>query len=239
MAHFRSEAQKRRKADLDNRRRHASAAGPAGWRPRPMDAEAWERVTPEVMDMARSESRRYRAAHPAHADAWHDAEIEGLAWAASRYDPRRHRGVPFAAFARVKVRRALIDAFRRIFGRDREGYRTPPRVRTFTDVESRDEFGGLNFAESVPDDRVPPPWEAASAGADSDAAFEALIRPLDRRTKAVLRGLYRDGRSPREVGTRTRSRVTGGPLAPTSIIRIRDLGLATLRHAYRGRRDGA
>ncbi len=124
------------------------------------------------------------------------AGVVGLIDAVDRYDPAR--GVPFEAYARTRIRGAVIDELRRLDGRGRLHWK---RVREGIAIDERN-------ADALSLDRLA---ESGSEPAVSDASAPVLerdlwndlgdaVQALPARERDVIRRYYGADRTLREIG---------------------------------------
>jgi RNA polymerase sigma factor for flagellar operon FliA len=117
-------------------------------------------------------ARRIRRALPTSFDLQDlvSSGLLGLIEAAIRYDPVSHRGVPFSAFARQRIRGAILDSVRR--SKSVECVRQP--------------------IEEVPEPGFEPDVDAALDRAQLRRRVNAAFAMLSDKHKTVLAAYYRD-----------------------------------------------
>ncbi|HET7700100.1 MAG TPA: sigma-70 family RNA polymerase sigma factor [Candidatus Limnocylindria bacterium] len=164
------------------------------------DANARAELIERYMPLARALSRRVRLADTPVADGEDlaSAGLLGLIDAVDRFEPGR--GVPFEAYASLRIRGAIIDELRRV---DERGRRTTPDDRPDGRRPKPVSLDGLVEEE----------WQAFLATADTevDDAFERedlrwrvqiALDGLPTRQREVLARYYAESLTLRETGVR-------------------------------------
>ncbi len=158
------------------------------------DASARAALIERYMPLARALARRIRVATPlADADDMVSAALLGLIDAVDRFEPGR--GVPFEAYASLRIRGAIVDELRRVDERGRGA-----------DPEAKPRAVSL-------DGLVEEEWQAFLAVSDEclDEEFDredlrgrvqVAIEGLPPRQREVLARYYADSLTLREAGAR-------------------------------------
>jgi RNA polymerase sigma factor for flagellar operon FliA len=158
------------------------------------DAQSRSLLIERYLPLARSLSRRVTIATPvADGDDLSSAAFLGLIDAVDRFEPGR--GVPFEAYARLRIRRAIIDELRRTGERARNTD-APEQPRTV----SLDSLMDGEWHEALPaaEDGV----DAAYEHEDLRGRVEVALDTLPPRQREVLTRYYSDDLTLREAGTR-------------------------------------
>jgi len=158
------------------------------------DASSRAALIERYMPLARAHARRIRVASPlADADDLQSAALIGLIDAVDRFEPGR--GVPFEAYASLRIRGAIVDELRRV---DERGRGADPHERPRP----------VSLDGLVEDD-----WQAFLAVADDtvDEAFERedlrarvqlALDTLPPRQREVIARYYAQSLTLREAGAR-------------------------------------
>jgi RNA polymerase sigma factor for flagellar operon FliA len=156
------------------------------------DAQARAALIERYVPLARSLSRRVRMVGSALTDADDiaSAAVIGLIDAVDRFEPGR--GVPFEAYAALRVRGAMIDELRRVDERGRSGDGTPRA----TSLDGLVEEDWTAFLAS--DDGIDDKFDHE----DLCGRVEGALATLPPRQREVLARYYADALTLREAGAR-------------------------------------
>ena len=148
-----------------------------------------ERYLPLARALARRVPRIVNGA--ADADDMSSAAILGLIDAVDRFEPGR--GVPFEAYARLRIRGAMIDELRRLDERGRGAAAETPGAISLDGLIEEDGEGVL-----ATDDELDEPFERE----DLRGRVQTAIDVLPPRQREVLARYYADSLTLREAGAR-------------------------------------
>ncbi len=156
------------------------------------DASARSALIERYWPLARGLSRRVRLVGTplADADDIASAAVLGLIDAVDRFEPGR--GVPFEAYAALRIRGAIIDELRRIDERGRSSDELPRALSLDGLVE--DDWTAFLAA----DDEVDAKYDRE----DLRGRVEAALRMLPPRQREVLARYYTDALTLRQAGLR-------------------------------------
>ena len=156
------------------------------------DAQARAALIERYVPLARGLSRRVRMVGSplSDADDIASAAVVGLIDAIDRFQP--DRGVPFEAYAALRIRGAIIDELRRVDERGRSGDATPRAMS----LDGLVEDDWMHFLAS--DDGV----DAKFDHEDLRGRVEDAIASLPPRQREVLARYYADALTLREAGAR-------------------------------------
>ena len=156
------------------------------------DAQARTALIERYLPLARGLARRVRMVHSplSDADDIASAAVLGLIDAVDRFEPGR--GVPFEAYAALRIRGSIIDELRRVDERGRSGDETPRA----TSLDGLVEDDWIAFLAS--DDGV----DAKFDDEDLRGRVEGAIATLPPRQREVLARYYADSLTLREAGAR-------------------------------------
>lgn len=158
------------------------------------DAQSRSLLIERYLPLARSLARRVTIATPvADGDDLSSAAFLGLIDAVDRFEPGR--GVPFEAYARLRIHGAIIDEVRRTGERARNAD-APEQPRTL----SLDGLMAGEWHEALPaaEDGV----DAAYENEDLRGRVEVALDTLTPRQREVLTRYYSDDLTLREAGVR-------------------------------------
>ncbi len=158
------------------------------------DASARVTLIERYVPLARALARRIRVATPlADSDDMVSAALLGLIDAVDRFEACR--GVPFEAYAGLRIRGAMIDELRRVDERGR-GADADEKPRAVS-LEGLVEEEWQAFL-AVSDEALEEPYERA----DLNSRVENAIQALPPRQREVLARYYADSLTLREAGVR-------------------------------------
>lgn len=159
------------------------------------DASSRERLIERYMPLAQALSRRVRAIDTAVADSddLASAAFLGLIDAVDRFEPGR--GVPFEAYASLRIRGAMIDELRRVSQRSRNASaEETPRTLSLDDLVDNDQ---LHIVGATEDD-----IHESFEHEDLRGRVEGALAGLPPRQREVLARYYADALTLREAGVR-------------------------------------
>jgi RNA polymerase sigma factor for flagellar operon FliA len=156
------------------------------------DAQARAALIERYLPLARALSRRVRMVGSplSDADDLGSAAVLGLIDAVDRFEPGR--GVPFEAYAALRIRGAIIDELRRVDERGRSAEETPRAVS----LDGLVEEDWTNFLAAH--DEV----DAKFDHEDLCGRVEGALATLPPRQREVLARYYADSLTLREAGLR-------------------------------------
>jgi RNA polymerase sigma factor for flagellar operon FliA len=156
------------------------------------DAQARAALIERYLPLARALSRRVRMVGSplSDADDLGSAAVLGLIDAVDRFEPGR--GVPFEAYAALRIRGAIIDELRRVDERGRSAEETPRAVS----LDGLVEEDWTRFLAA--DDEV----DAKFDHEDLCGRVEGALASLPPRQREVLARYYADSLTLREAGLR-------------------------------------
>jgi RNA polymerase sigma factor for flagellar operon FliA len=156
------------------------------------DAQARAALIERYLPLARALSRRVRMVGSplSDADDLGSAAVLGLIDAVDRFEPGR--GVPFEAYAALRIRGAIIDELRRVDERGRSAEETPRAVS----LDGLVEEDWMKFL--VSHDEV----DAKFDHEDLCGRVEGALATLPPRQREVLARYYADSLTLREAGQR-------------------------------------
>ena len=156
------------------------------------DAQARAALIERYLALARALSRRVRmVGFPlSDADDLGSAAVLGLIDAVDRFEPGR--GVPFEAYAALRIRGAIIDELRRVDERGRSAEETPRAVS----------LDGLVEEEWTPFLAAHDEVDAKFEHEDLCGRVEGALATLPPRQREVLARYYADSLTLREAGLR-------------------------------------
>jgi RNA polymerase sigma factor for flagellar operon FliA len=156
------------------------------------DAQARAALIERYLPLARALSRRVRMVGSplSDADDLGSAAVLGLIDAVDRFEPGR--GVPFEAYAALRIRGAIIDELRRVDERGRSAEETPRAVS----LDGLVEEDWTNFLAAH--DEV----DAKFDHEDLRGRVEGALATLPPRQREVLARYYADSLTLREAGLR-------------------------------------
>lgn len=158
------------------------------------DAQSRSLLIERYLPLARSLSRRVTIATAvADGDDLSSAAFLGLIDAVDRFEPGR--GVPFEAYARVRIRGAIIDELRRTGERSRNAD-APEQPRTLS-LDGLLEGNGHEVLPAAEDDT-----DSAFEHEDLRDRVEVALDTLPPRQREVLTRYYSDDLTLREAGVR-------------------------------------
>ena len=157
------------------------------------DASARAALIERYLPLARALARRIRLVNTplADDDDVASAAVLGLIDAVDRYEPGR--GVPFEAYASLRIRGAIIDELRRTGERTRSAPEAQPRVMSLDGLVEDDWTAFL-----ATDDGVDARYEAE----DLRRRVEGALELLPPRQREVLARYYAQSLTLREAGVR-------------------------------------
>ena len=159
------------------------------------DASSRERLIERYLPLAQALSRRVRAIDTAVADSddLMSAAFLGLIDAVDRFEPGR--GVPFEAYASLRIRGAMIDELRRVSQRGRTASADEtPRTVSLDDLLDNDQHHVVGTTE----DGIHETFE----NEDLRGRVEGALAGLPPRQREVLARYYADALTLREAGVR-------------------------------------
>jgi len=156
------------------------------------DAQARAALIERYLPLARALSRRVRMVGSplSDSDDLASAAVIGLIDAVDRFEPVR--GVPFEAYAALRIRGAIIDELRRVDERGRSAHETPRAVS----LDGLVEEDWTHFLAA--DDEV----DAKFDHEDLCGRVEGALATLPPRQREVLARYYGDSLTLREAGVR-------------------------------------
>jgi RNA polymerase sigma factor for flagellar operon FliA len=157
------------------------------------DASSRGALIERYVPLARALARRMRVASSAAADAddMFSAALIGLIDAVDRFEPGR--GVPFEAYASLRIRGAIIDELRRMDERGRGATTDAPIAISLDGLVEADWDAFL-----ATDDELDEPFERE----DLRGRVQKAVDMLPPRQREVLARYYADALTLREAGTR-------------------------------------
>lgn len=157
------------------------------------DASSRTALIERYVPLARVLARRMRVASSAAADAddMFSAALIGLIDAVDRFEPGR--GVPFEAYASLRIRGAIIDELRRMDERGRGATTDSPIAISLDGLVEADWDAFL-----ATDDELDEPFERE----DLRGRVQKAVDMLPPRQREVLARYYADALTLREAGTR-------------------------------------
>jgi RNA polymerase sigma factor FliA len=156
------------------------------------DAQARAALIERYLPLARGLARRVRMVDSplSDADDIASAAVMGLIDAVDRFEP--NRGVPFEAYAALRIRGSIIDELRRVNERGRSAEELPRSVS----LDGLVEDDWTHFLAS--DDGI----DAKFEDEDLRGRVEGAIASLPPRQREVLARYYADSLTLREAGAR-------------------------------------
>jgi RNA polymerase sigma factor for flagellar operon FliA len=156
------------------------------------DAQARVALIERYLPLARALSRRVRMVGSplSDADDLGSAAVLGLIDAVDRFEP--NRGVPFEAYAALRIRGAIIDELRRVDERGRSAEETPRAVSLDGLVE--EEWTRFLAADDE--------FDAKFDHEDLCGRVQGALATLPPRQREVLARYYADSLTLREAGLR-------------------------------------
>ncbi len=159
------------------------------------DASSRGALIERYIPLARGLARRRRLVDTpvTDQDDLASAAFLGLIDAVDRFEPGR--GVPFEAYASLRIRGAIIDELRRIDERGRSaGAATQPRPMSLSGLVEEEWLHFLTTTDETPDDKF--------EHEDLRGRVEAALRGLPPRQRELLARYYADALTLREAGQR-------------------------------------
>jgi RNA polymerase sigma factor FliA len=158
------------------------------------DASARATLIERNMPLASSLARRIRLVdHPlADSDDLASAAVLGLIDAVDRFEPGR--GVPFAAYASLRIRGSIVDELRRLDERGRGASAETPRAMSLDGLVEDEWQAFLATADDALDEQF--------ESEDLRTRVEGALEHLPPRQREVLARYYADSLTLREAGAR-------------------------------------